>query len=288
MTTQAANQTVEVATRGIVNCMADNNTTTGNVAIVGTATAGRCRDSGQANTTGVSVSTQVLGKVLTAVSAGQMVSIQLYGPGHYGASVQVSDGGTGQAAYTKGDLLATPGGAALNRLAVGTDGQALIADSASTNGVKWGNTGPRRTCIIDNDSQSATALLGAQLTGRCEIPFAAHIVEVGVWGGTGTGTQTYTGASSIQLTRLRPNGGTTAPILSGALATPNSGANSNKACATATASGACIDGLTSSSSVTLAGGATVAVNAGDVLYVSSATADGVQTWFTVTIIYTVD
>ena len=288
MTTQAANQSVEVATRGIVNCVADNNTTIGNVAIAGTATAGRCRDSGQANTTGVSVSTQVLGKVLTAVNAGQLVSIQLYGPGHYGASVQVADGGTGQAAYTKGDLLATPGGAALNRLPVGTDGQALIADSASTNGVKWGNTGPRRICIIDNDSQSASALSGAQLTGRCEIPFAAHIVEVGVWGGTGTGSQTYAGASSIQLIRLRPNGGTTAPILSGALATPNSGANSNKACATATASGTCINGLASSSSVTLAGGATVAVNAGDVLYVSSAAADGVQTWFTVTIIYTAD
>ena len=288
VTTQATNQAVEVATRGIINCVADNNTTIGNVAIAGTVTAGRCRDSGQANTTGVSISTQVLGKVLTAVSAGQLASIQLYGPGHYGAAVQVSDGGTGQAAYTKGDLLVTPGGTVLNRLPAGTDGQALIADAASTNGVKWGNTGSRRTCIIDNDSQSATALMAAQLTGRCEIPFAAHIVEVGVWGGTGTGTQTYTGASSIQLMRLRPNGGTTAPVLSAALATPNSGTNSNKACATAASSGTCTNGLTSSSSVTLAGGATVAVNAGDVLYVSSATGDGVQTWFTITIVYTVD
>jgi hypothetical protein len=76
--------------------------------------------------------------------------------------------------------------------------------------------------------------------------------------------------------------------LSAALATPNSGTNSNKACAVATTSGTCISGLTSSSSITLAGGATVAVNAGDVLYVSSATADGIQTWFTITIIYTVD
>ena len=37
---------------------------------------------------------------------------------------------------TKGDLLVTTG-SALNRLAVGSDGQALIADAASTNGVKW-------------------------------------------------------------------------------------------------------------------------------------------------------
>jgi hypothetical protein len=288
VTTQGATQSVEVATRGIVNCVADNSTTIGNVAIVGTTTAGRCKDSGQANTTGVSVSNQVLGRLLTAVSAGQLASIQLYGPGHYGAAVQVSDGGTGQTAYTKGDLLVTPGGAALSRLPIGTDGQALIADAASTNGVKWGGLGPRRTCVIDNDSQSASVLTAAQLTGRCEIPFAAHIVEVGVWGGTGTGAQTYTGSSSIQITRLRPNGGTTAGVLSSALATPNSSANSNQACAVATTGGTCINGLTSSASITLAGGATVALNAGDVLYVSSAMADGVQTWFTITIIYTVD
>ena len=37
---------------------------------------------------------------------------------------------------TKGDLLVTTG-SALNRLAVGTDGHQLTADSASTNGVKW-------------------------------------------------------------------------------------------------------------------------------------------------------
>jgi hypothetical protein len=268
--------------------VADNSTTVGNVAIVGTTTAGRCRDSGQANTNGVPVSTQVLGKVLTAVSAGSLVSLQLYGPGHNGAAVQVSDGGTGQTTYTKGDLLAGPGGAALNKLQVGTDGQALIADAASTNGVKWGSTGPRRTCIIDNDAQSATVLTAAQITGRCEIPFAAHIVEVGVWGGTGTGTQTYTGGSSIQITRLRPSEGSTALVLSGALATPSSSINSNKACALATTGGTCISGLPSSATVGLTGGAAVAVNAGDVLYVSSATADGVQTWFTVTIVYTVD
>jgi hypothetical protein len=286
VTTQSAGTSVEVATRGIIDCVADNATTIGNIAIAGTTTAGRCRDSGQTNTTGISVSTQVLGKILTAVSAGSMVSIQLYGPGHYGATVRVSDGGTGQTTYTKGDLIVTPGSTTLNKLGVGADGQMLTADTASTNGVKWAGSN-RRTCIIDNDSQSATVLTAAQITGRCELPFAAHIVEVGVWGGTGTGsTQAYSGTSSVQLTRYRPNGATTATLLSAGLATPGSGAN--KACAVATTSGTCINGLTSSNSITLAGGAAVAVNAGDVLYVSSATADGVQTWYTITIIYTVD
>jgi hypothetical protein len=287
MSTVSAAGQVEVATRGIVNCVADNATTIGNMAAVGTTTAGRCKDSGQANATGISVSTQVLGKILTAVSAGNAVSIQLYGPGHYGAAVQVLDGGTGQTTYTKGDLIAAAGGTTLNKLSVGTDGQTLTADAASTNGVKWAGSN-RRTCVIDNDSHSGAALTGAQITGRCEIPFAAHIIEVGVWGGTGTGTQTYTGSGSVQLTRLRPNGGGTATILSAALGTPNSSADSNRACARATTSGTCINGLTSSSSVTLAGGATVALNAGDTVYVSSATADGVQTWYTVAIVYTED
>ena len=287
MTSQTAGQAVEVAIRGVISCVADNATIAGNVAVAGTATAGRCRDSGQASTTGVSLSSQVIGKVLTSASAGSLVSIELYGPGHYGAAVQVSNGGTGQATYVKGDLLTTPGGASLSRLAVGSDGQMLTADAASANGVKWAGSN-RRACIIDNDTQSATPLSSAQITGRCEIPFAAHIVEVGVWGGTGTGTQAYTGSTSIQLMRLRPNGGGTATVLSGALPTPGSSTNSNKACAVAALSGTCINGLTSSSSISLAGGAPVAVNAGDIIYVSSATADAVQTWFTITITYTVD
>jgi hypothetical protein len=229
----------------------------------------------------------VLGKILNSATAGSLVSIELYGPGHYGAAVQISDGGTGQTTYTKGDLLTAPGGAVLNRLPVGNDGQALTADAASTGGVKWAGSN-RHTCTIDNDSQSATPLSAAQITGRCEIPFAAHIVEVGVWGGTGTGTQTYTGATSVQLTRMRPNGGTTAVVLSGALSTPGSSANSNKACAMPALSGICVNGLPSSNSISLAGGAAMAVNPGDVIYVSSATPDAVQTWFTITITYTAD
>ncbi|MEO8367818.1 MAG: hypothetical protein ABI806_01280 [Candidatus Solibacter sp.] len=287
VTSRTAAQAVEVATRGVITCVADNATTAGNIAIPGTATAGRCRDSGQVNTTGVALSTQVLGKILNTVTAGSLVSIELYGPGHYGAAIMVSDGGTGQANYTKGDLLTSPGGAVLNRLPVGSDGQALTADAASAGGVKWAGS-TRRTCIIDNDSQSATPLSAAQITGRCEIPFAAHIVEVGVWGGTGTGTQTYTGATSVQLTRLRPNGGSTAVVLSGVLPTPGSSVNSNRACAVSGLSGSCANGLPSSSSISLAGGVPMAVNAGDIIYVSSATADAVQTWFTITITYTAD
>ncbi len=55
----------------------------------------------------------------------------------WSGSLSAARGGTGQTTYTKGDLLATPGGATLNKLPVGADGTALTADAASTNGVKW-------------------------------------------------------------------------------------------------------------------------------------------------------
>jgi hypothetical protein len=205
-------------------------------------------------------------------------------------TVGVANGGTGTGSTLTGLVRGSASAMTAAELSgdVTTSGSNAVTIAANAVGSsKMAVVNARRTCLVDNDSQSATVLTAAQITGRCEIPFAAHIVEVGVWGGTGTGgTQAYTGTSSVQLTRYRPSGATTATILSASLATPGAGAN--KACALATTSGTCIDGLTSSSSVTLAGGATVAVNAGDVLYVSTAAADGVQTWYTITIVYTVD
>jgi hypothetical protein len=145
----------------------------------------------------------------------------------------------------------------------------------------------RRTCIIDNDTQSATALVAANFSGRCVIPAAATIVEVDVIGGTGviTGTPggpTVTGTGSVQIGKYTPNGGaSTTSLLSGALATA-----SGKACAlTSTTSGTCINGTTSSNSVTIS---TTALAAGDVLYVSAATPDATQTFFTTVITYTVN
>ena len=62
---------------------------------------------------------------------------------------------------TKGDLLVTTG-SALNRLGVGTDGQALVADAASTNGVKWATPTdttkqPVATLTTKGDIYAATA-----------------------------------------------------------------------------------------------------------------------------------
>lgn len=70
---------VEIATRGTGTCIADNTTVIGDLMVVGTVTAGRCRDSGFSNPTSINLGTQIVGKALSVVTAGNAVSIQLYG-----------------------------------------------------------------------------------------------------------------------------------------------------------------------------------------------------------------
>lgn len=55
-----------------------------------------------------------------------------------GGHVQSANkGGTGQTAYTKGDVLIAQSASVLTKLAVGVNDQALIADSTQATGVKW-------------------------------------------------------------------------------------------------------------------------------------------------------
>jgi hypothetical protein len=61
---------------------------------------------------------------------------------------------------TKGDLLAT-NGTALNRLAVGTNDQVLVADSAATNGVKWGTV---TATGLASDAVTTAKILDANVT----------------------------------------------------------------------------------------------------------------------------
>jgi len=61
---------------------------------------------------------------------------------------------------TKGDLLVTSG-TALNRLAVGTNDQVLLADSAATNGVKWGQV---TATGIASDAVTTAKILDANVT----------------------------------------------------------------------------------------------------------------------------
>ena len=56
-----------------------------------------------------------------------------------GGHVQTANkGGTGQTSYTKGDFLVATSSSVLAKLAVGADGENLIADSSQSAGVRWG------------------------------------------------------------------------------------------------------------------------------------------------------
>jgi hypothetical protein len=144
----------------------------------------------------------------------------------------------------------------------------------------WLSGGGFRTCVIDNDTQSATALTAVQISGACEIPAAATLVEVIVWGGTGVvgGTLTNTGTTSINLEKYTPNGGATTTLLSAALATV-----SGRNCARSTTSATCVSGLASDGTVTIS---TTALSQGDWVRVSAATPDTTQTWYRIAILYT--
>jgi len=94
-------------------------------------------------------------------------------------TVTVAVGGTGQTAYTKGDLLTAPGGASLNKLAVGSDGQVLTADAASTNGVKWAAAGggSGTVTVVGAGSLTSTALVTGGGTTTLQTPSATTTLD---------------------------------------------------------------------------------------------------------------
>jgi len=182
-----------------------------------------------------------------------------------------------------------------NDVACGATGICYVAllantNTAQTTAADWtplsaSSVQNRRACVFDNDTQSATALIAAQFSGHCVVPFAATIIEVDVSGGTQTLTgsaaaPTFTGTSSIQIGKHGVTNNTA--LLSGALATA-----SGVACALTSTAGTCLfnNGMTSSGTITIS---TTSISAGDELYVSAATADATQTWYTVAIIFTVN
>lgn len=95
-----------------------------------------------------------------------------------GGHVQTANkGGTGQTAYTKGDLLVAASSSVLSKLQVGSDGQLVQADSTSPLGVKWG-TGGTQTSSTIAISSVWTRPTGISGTSK---------VFVQLWGGGGSG-----------------------------------------------------------------------------------------------------
>lgn len=79
----------QVATHGQVACTFENAATSGNLVLVGTTTAGMCRDSGVTQLSLVPASSQVLGRVIDTGGAGTRLA-QLWGPGLYGTLINLA------------------------------------------------------------------------------------------------------------------------------------------------------------------------------------------------------
>jgi hypothetical protein len=117
----------------------------------------------------------------------------------------------------------------------------------------------RRTCMLtvgDGTNTVASGDYSPFKVGRCYVPYAATIVEVLL--------QSDAGTPSVQLQK-RNGASTVTDILSGALAA----AGTTKTCAKTSTSATCIDGTTSSGSITIS---TTALAAGDYVEVKSGTA----------------
>lgn len=104
-----------------------------------------------------------------------------------GGHIQTANrGGTGQTAYSKGDLLIASSASVISKLAVGSDGAILTADSTQSSGIKWGTAGATPTAktlvpfpVLPPDPGQAnvgafTTLSGtvtSMLVGQVTIPF---------------------------------------------------------------------------------------------------------------------
>lgn len=119
--TAAAGMKVEVATTGVVNCVAENATTAGRLAIPGIDMGGQCRDSGESSSTAIPVTTQILGRWLSSVAAGESGQIQLWGPGHHGASASTQVVKCAAGGSTSGSAQMVLGTATLPRLDPGAE-----------------------------------------------------------------------------------------------------------------------------------------------------------------------
>lgn len=116
----------------------------------------------------------------------------------------------------------------------------------------------RRTCYIetgDGSNTTVTADYSPFIQGSCAFPYPATLVEINI--------QCDAGTPSILLQRRRGSA-TLADLLSGALAS----AGTTHTCAMSSTGATCIDGTTSSGSITLSN---TSLNAGDVIEVKSGT-----------------
>jgi hypothetical protein len=154
----------------------------------------------------------------------------------------------------------------------GSCANTIAANAVSSAKLAVVNT--RRTCMIQVGDGTTTVVSGDYSpfkTGACYVPYAATVVEINI--------QSDAGTPSVVLERRR-GAATLADLLSGALAS----AGTTHTCALAGISGTCIDGTTSSGTITLSN---TSLNAGDMIEVKSGTAS-TETSMRIAVVFTVN
>jgi hypothetical protein len=181
-----------------------------------------------------------------------------------------NNGNVGIGSTTPNSLLEVNGTAS----AIAFKGSGHLLTNVNANAMNV--TVTRRTCMIvigaDNGAVLVDSDIGPQLA-QCYIPSAATIVEIN--------TRSDAGTPSVLLQRRRgPGAGSVADIQSAALASASTGK-----CAMSSTSQTCIDGTTSSATVTLSN---TSLNAGDWIEVKSGTAGGTAKRLSIAVVYTID
>lgn len=89
-------------------------------------------------------------------------------------------------APTKGDLIVSAGGGSFDRLGVGANGQAIIADSTQALGMKWASAGAltyrKTTSKAVNTTTAATDLLNGEITAAAGALGTTGLLRLKAWG----------------------------------------------------------------------------------------------------------
>lgn len=159
-----------------------------------------------------------------------------------GGHIQTANkGGTGQTTFNKGDMLVAQSSSVLTKLGVGTDGQALLADSTQATGIKWGLNGgisaasvatviPYPDFVSTATNQDQIALNTNMHLGRVVLPaqiylknVSFNVTSVNSAGPINIGLYSEGGQNqvfSVQTTSIFSNGIATTTLVSSVLVLP--------------------------------------------------------------------
>lgn len=185
-----------------------------------TALTGEVTASGSGSVAATVTNSAVIGKVLTGYSsttgtvAATDTILQAVGKLNGNQALYLPR----SVATTKGDLFVATGASTIVRLPVGTDGQALVADSAQTTGVKWADAVSGGRTVTD----FTTTVLTVSTPGDQVFNYVGSSAQVsglnffGTISGIADGTEiTVIGTSDTNTMTINPIDGTDGMIMNG-------------------------------------------------------------------------